>query len=44
MVYIVRLEVDTQEDYNGVEKVLEESKLVKDVDIIDFYEEEDLLM
>lgn len=44
MVYIVRLEVDTQEDYNEVEKVLEESKLVKDVDIIDFYEEEDLLM
>lgn len=44
MVYIVRLEVDTQEDYNEVEKVLEENELVKDVDIIDFYEEEDLLM
>ena len=34
MVYIVRLEVDTQEDYNEVEKVLEESKLVKDEDLL----------
>lgn len=44
MVYIVRLEVDTPMDYNEVEKALEKNELVRDIDLIDFYEEEDLLM
>ena len=44
MVYIIKLEVDTPMDYKEIEKVLEKNELVRDVDLIDFYEDEDVVL